>query len=246
MPSAAGALPPELDPSALPHHVAIIMDGNGRWARARGLPRSAGHRAGTENVRVTLRTAVELGIGVITLYAFSTENWTRPSVEVSFLLALMESAIDSELAELHANGMQIRHIGRTAGLAPGLVRKIRQAEELTRHNTRLIVCVAMNYGGRAEIVDAVQRLVADGLAPEAITEEALAQRLYTAGLPEPDLVIRTGGDLRLSNFLIWQASYAELYSTPVFWPDFDRAQFIEALRDYQRRQRRFGGLQDES
>jgi undecaprenyl diphosphate synthase len=234
--------PSESTLTRVPRHVAIIMDGNGRWARARGLPRLAGHRAGTENLRRILQAAVEFGIEVLTVYAFSTENWSRPAHEVNALMRLLESSLDSELDALQRNGVCVRHVGRTEGLPSRLANKIRQAEELTKGNSRLTLCVALNYGGRAEIIDAVREIVSEGLAPEEITEETLSQHLYTAGLPDPDLIIRTGGDVRLSNFLLWQASYAELYGTPVYWPDFDGEQLHAALLDYAARQRRFGGL----
>lgn len=228
----------------VPRHVAIIMDGNGRWARRRGLPRAAGHRAGTENLRRVLPAAIELGIEVLTLYAFSTENWRRPHPEVRALLALMERVIDRELDELSREGVRIRHLGRAEGVEPRLMAKIRHAEELTAHNSRLIVNIAFNYGGRAEIVDAVREIVAEGLSPEEVTEEAITRRLGTADLPDPDLVIRTGGDLRLSNFLIWQANYAEFYCTTTFWPDFDRDELYRALLAYEQRRRRFGNVED--
>jgi len=226
----------------VPTHVAIIMDGNGRWARARGLPRVAGHRAGAETLRRVLRDVIELGIKVLTVYAFSTENWRRPEREVRALLSLFGRMIDNELDELKRNGVRIRHVGRTERLSPQLVKKIRYAEQVTQENDRLILNVAFNYGGRAELVDAVRRIVAEGLAPEQIDEQTIAEHLYTAGMPDPDLIIRTGGEMRLSNFLLWQGAYAEFYVTPTFWPDFDREELLKALLDYQNRQRRFGGL----
>jgi undecaprenyl diphosphate synthase len=222
--------------------VAIIMDGNGRWAQARGLPRGAGHQAGTENLRNILPAVVEFGIPILTIYAFSTENWGRPRTEVRLLLGLIERVIDSELDELDRNGIQIRHIGRTTGLAPRLVEKISHAERRTAHNDCLILNVAFNYGGRAEIVDAVREIVAADSAPEEITEETIADHLTTSGLPDPDLIIRTGGDVRLSNFLIWQAAYSEFYVTPTYWPDFDREELHRALLAFADRERRFGML----
>lgn len=240
------AVPPPHGLLRVPRHVAIIMDGNGRWARARGLPRVAGHRAGTENLRVVLRAAKDFGIRVLTLYAFSTENWQRPTAEVRALLALMEQVIDAELAALDAEGVQIRHIGRTDGVSARLAAKMRRAQEHTAHNDTLILNIAFNYGGRAEIVDAVRRIVAEGLTPEQVTEEAIGARLTTAGLPDPDLIIRTGGDMRLSNFLIWQLSYAEFYCTPTYWPDFGREELYRALQAYQGRERRFGRVEGES
>jgi len=230
----------------IPRHVAIIMDGNGRWARARGLPRVAGHRAGTRNLRPILKAAVEFGIDILTVYAFSTENWERPETEVRHLLGLIERMIETELDNLHENGVRIRHLGRIQGIPDGLVNKIRHAEEHTRHNTRLALNVAFNYGGRAEIVDAVRAIVSAGIAPERIDEEAIQAHLTTQGLPDPDFIIRTGGDLRLSNFLIWQAAYAEIYCTPVYWPDFSRDELYRALIDYSQRERRFGRLDAQS
>jgi undecaprenyl diphosphate synthase len=226
----------------IPYHLAIIMDGNGRWARARGLPRLAGHRAGTENLRRILRACTELGIKVLTIYAFSTENWERPQSEIRGLMSLLERVIDRELAELNANGVQIRHVGRLEGISERLQRKIKQALELTAHNDRLILNVAFNYGGRAEIVDAVRHLIADGVPAEQVDETLFSRYLYTGGLPDPDLIVRTSGELRVSNFLIWQGAYAEYYATPTFWPDFDRKELLKALEQYSRRERRFGGL----
>jgi len=224
----------------VPHHVGIIMDGNGRWAQARGLPRVAGHRAGTDNIRRVLRGATELGIQVLTIYAFSTENWARPPAEVSALMRLLGEVIRRELADLHENGVCIRHSGRLEGIAPHLQREIQHAVSLTCNNNRIILNVAFNYGGRAEIVDALRHIMRDGHAPEAVTEEIVSQYLYTGGLPDVDLVIRTGGDYRLSNFLIWQAAYAEYYATPIFWPDFDENELATALQEFSRRDRRFG------
>lgn len=233
-------------PSRIPTHVAIIMDGNGRWACERGLPRLAGHRAGTENLRRVIRACVEFGIKILTIYAFSTENWGRPEAEVRGLLSILEQVIDSELEELHQQGVQLRHLGRLEGLSPQLQEKVRQAIELTKNNDRLILNVAFNYGGRDEILQAVRRLIADGVRPEEVTEELFTRYLYTAGLPDPDLIIRTSGELRVSNFLIWQAAYAEYYATPVYWPDFDKEELRKALVEYSRRQRRFGVLSPEA
>jgi undecaprenyl diphosphate synthase len=233
-------------PSRIPTHVAIIMDGNGRWARERGLPRLAGHRAGTENLRRVIRACVEFGIKILTIYAFSTENWGRPEAEVRGLLSILEQVIDSELDELHQQGVQLRHLGRLEGLSPQLQEKVRRAIELTKNNDRLILNVAFNYGGRDEILQAVRRLIADGVRPEEVTEALFTRYLYTAGLPDPDLIIRTSGELRVSNFLIWQAAYAEYYATPVYWPDFDKEELRKALVEYSRRQRRFGVLSPEA
>jgi len=222
------------------------MDGNGRWAQARGLPRVAGHRAGTENLRQVLRAAVEFGIEVLTIYAFSTENWTRPKAEVNALMSILARAIRSETEALHQNGVRIRQIGRSEGVPRGLLEQIRHAEELTQANQRLILNVAFNYGGRSEIVDAVRAIVAEGLPTEQIDEQTIQSHLSTAGQPDADLVIRTGGDQRTSNFLLWQTAYAELYFTPTYWPDFGREQLHAALTEYGQRQRRFGGLPETS
>lgn len=227
-------------PARIPRHIAIIMDGNGRWAKARGLPRTEGHRAGTENLRRILRACVKEGVEILTIYAFSTENWNRPKYEVQMLMKILEYFIDRELKELHDNGVQIRHLGEMEGVNPKLQEKIRKACEYTAGNTRLILNVAFNYGGRDEIVRAVRRIVADKVPPEQITEELISQYVYTSGLPDPDLIIRTSGELRVSNFLIWQGAYAEYYATPVYWPDFDENELHKALEEYARRRRRFG------
>ncbi len=230
----------ETELTRIPHHVGIIMDGNGRWAQARGLPRLMGHRAGTENIRRVLEGCVEFGIKILTIYAFSTENWARPAEEVEGLMRLLNETIQRELDELHRNGVQLRHCGRLEGIDPELQAQVRAAIELTKHNDRIILNVAFNYGGRAEILDAIRRLMADGVRPEELTEELFSRYLYTAGLPDPDLIIRTGGEYRLSNFLIWQAAYAEYYATPTYWPDFDKEELRKALQAYARRERRFG------
>ncbi len=224
----------------VPVHVGIIMDGNGRWAQARGLPRLAGHRAGTENLRRVLRATVEFGIRILTIYAFSTENWGRPEEEVRGLMDIMERMIDRELPELHKEGVQIRHIGRLDRVPERLKKKIREALDLTKDNDRLILNVAFNYGGRAEIVDAVRRIIQDGVPAEAVDEELISSYLYTAGLPDPDLIIRTSGEQRVSNFLIWQGAYAEYYITPTYWPDFDKDELYKALVAFNQRERRFG------
>ena len=227
-------------PERVPRHIAIIMDGNGRWALAQGKSRSAGHRAGTENLRRIIKAAVEFGVEVLTIYAFSTENWGRPRYEVRLLLRILEMVIDRELRELHDQGVQIRHIGEVTGIPPNIARKVKHACDYTRHNTRLILNVAFNYGGRDEIVHAVRKMVEDGIPADQITEETISNYLYTRGLPDPDLIIRTSGELRVSNFLIWQAAYSEYYATPTFWPDFDREALLEAIIDYSHRRRRFG------
>ncbi len=231
---------PASTPLAKPRHVAIIMDGNGRWAKQRGLPRSIGHRQGTENLRTIIKAAVEFGIEILTIYAFSTENWSRPRKEVQLLMRILEMVIDRELDELKAQGVQIRHIGELEGVEPRLQEKVRQACAATAHNTRLILNVAFNYGGRDEIVHAVQQILRDGVRPEDVNEALISSYLYTRGLPDPDLVIRTSGEYRVSNFLIWQGSYAEYYYTPVYWPDFGKEEFRLALQDYASRRRRFG------
>lgn len=224
----------------IPRHVAIIMDGNGRWAQARGLPRLAGHRAGTENIRRVLEGCVEYGVKILTIYAFSTENWQRPEDEVRGLMRILEEVIQKEVKELNEKGVCIRHLGRLDGLSPRLQRQIQKAVELTRENSRLILNVAFNYGGRAEILDAVRGLIRDGISPEDIDEELFSRYLYTAGLPDPDLIIRTAGEMRLSNFLLWQGAYAEYYSTPTYWPDFDKEELHRALLAYSQRERKFG------
>lgn len=227
-------------PTQVPYHLAIIMDGNGRWAKARGLPRLAGHRAGTENLRRILRACVRHGIKILTIYAFSTENWGRPAEEVRGLMTILEQVIERELKELHQEGVQIRHIGRAQGISPRLLKKIQQAVELTKNNDTIILNVAFNYGGRQEIIDAVRRIVRAGIEPDQIDDALFNEHLYTAGQPDPDLIIRTSGEMRVSNFLIWQGAYAELYVTPTYWPDFDDDELQKALEHYASRERRFG------
>jgi undecaprenyl diphosphate synthase len=229
---------PELE--RVPGHVAIIMDGNGRWAQARGLPRAAGHRAGTENLRRVLRAAVRAGIKILTIYAFSTENWRRPEVEVKALLSILEGVIDRELDELAAEGVQLRHVGRLARIPRSLQNKVKDAIERTKDNERLILNVAFDYGGRAELVEAIRRIIEDGVPADEVDESTVSQYLYTAGLPDPDLIIRTSGEMRVSNFLIWQGAYAEYYVTPVLWPDFDEPELFKALEEYDQRERRYG------
>jgi undecaprenyl diphosphate synthase len=228
--------------SEIPRHVAIIMDGNGRWARQRGLPRLAGHHQGTENVRRITMACVDVGVQVLTIYAFSTENWRRPPDEVNGLMGILAQAIDREAAELHRNDVRICHVGSLEDINQPLADRVRRALELTRNNRRMVLNVAFNYGGRGEIVRAVRRMLADGVSSEQVTEERLDEYLDTAGLPDPDLVIRTAGEMRLSNFLLWQAAYAEYYATPVCWPDFGRDELYAAFREYGGRVRRFGGL----
>jgi undecaprenyl diphosphate synthase len=224
----------------IPQHVAMIMDGNGRWALSRGLPRLAGHKAGTENLRRVIRSTVEFGIKYLTIYAFSTENWGRPPEEVKGLMYILEDVIDHELNELHKEGVQLRHIGRLERLAPTLQEKVLEAIDVTKNNDRLILNIAFNYGGRDEIVQAIQHMMKDGVPPEKVTDDLVSQYLYTAGVPDPDLIIRTSGELRVSNFLIWQAAYSEWYITPTYWPDFDKEEYRRALESFAHRDRRYG------
>ena len=229
-------------PIRIPRHIAIIMDGNGRWAESRGLSRLDGHRAGTENLRRVIRACVDFKIQYLTIYAFSTENWGRPKEEVDGLMMLLESVIDNELDELHAEGVQIRHVGRLESMPKSLQQKVTHAVEKTRDNQHLILNIAWNYGGRDEIVHAVQQIIREGTAADQVTEEFIGSHLFTHGSPDPDLVIRTSGEMRLSNFLIWQAAYSELYITPTFWPDFDKEELRQAILTYSQRDRRFGRL----
>jgi undecaprenyl diphosphate synthase len=228
------------DSGRLPRHVAIIMDGNGRWARQRGLPRLAGHRAGTDALKRVIEGCVEFGVPVLTIYAFSTENWKRPPHEVRGLMFLLEEVIERQLDELDGNGVSIRHVGWLDGVPPHLARAIERAVARTAHNDRLILNVAFNYGSRAEIVRAVRQIVAQGVPAEVVDEAMVEAHLETHGLPDPDLVIRTSGEMRLSNFLLWQSAYAELYCTETLWPDFDRNALRLALDSYMGRERRFG------
>jgi len=236
----------DLPPERIPSHVAIIMDGNGRWAKERGLPRIAGHRAGAEAVRRVVRAAGEFGIKVLTLYAFSTENWKRPRAEVEALMNLLRTYLRRELDELNRNNVRLQSIGRTEELPRMVQEELARAEEATKDNTGLILNLALNYGGRVEILDAVRALVKDAtegkVKVEDIDEELFGSYLYTRGLPDPDLLIRTSGEMRVSNFLLWQISYAELYFTPVYWPDFTREHLLEAILDYAKRERRFGTI----
>ena len=225
----------------LPHHVAVIMDGNGRWAARRGLRPTDGHRAGTENIRAVIEAFAERGVSCLTLFAFSTENWRRPPPEVRGLMRILSATIDREVRPLHEAGVKLRYIGRLDALDARLRRKIDQAITLTEANDRMTVCVAFNYGSRAEIVDAVRRIAADGVDPDDITERTLSSYLYTRELPDPDLVIRTGGDHRISNFLLWQAAYAEFVFSDTFWPDFSEHDVDQALAEYANRTRNFGG-----
>ncbi len=224
----------------IPYHIAIIMDGNGRWARRRGLPRLAGHRAGVENIRRVIEGCADFGVKMLTIYAFSTENWRRPEEEVQGLMRILGEVIDERTEEFHRNGIRLRHLGRLDGLNPALQEKVRRAMELTKSDDKFTLNIAFNYGGRAEIVDAARQLLAEGHDPATLTEEEFSRHLYIPDLPDPDLVIRTAGEMRLSNFLLWQAAYAEYYSAPTYWPDFDKAELRKALVAFGQRERRFG------
>jgi undecaprenyl diphosphate synthase len=231
---------------AVPRHVAIIMDGNGRWAAARGLPRGEGHRRGVEALRRTVRAAGDLGIGFLTIFSFSAENWSRPPTEIKELMTLLRRFVRHDLADLHRNGVRVRIIGERENLEPDIRRLLDEAEQLTRSNKKLVLVVAFNYGARQEIARAAQRLAyavsAGDLAVSAVTADKLASYLDAPDLPDPDVIIRTSGEQRLSNFLLWQAAYSELVFMPDYWPDFDRATLERAISEYQRRERRFGGL----
>ncbi len=232
----------QIDQHRLPVHVAVIMDGNGRWAKKRGLPRSAGHRAGVERVRTIIRMSSDTGIRFLTLYAFSTENWKRPSDEVSMLMSLLVEYLIQELPELHQKNVRIRTLGDISVLPDKVKAEISRAVDTTKDNSGLTVNMAINYGGRQEIVEAVQRALEAGIKPEDVDDAWISSALYTAGQPDPDLLIRTSGEARISNFLLFQLAYAELYFTDTLWPDFDEAAYAKALADYAGRDRRFGGL----
>jgi undecaprenyl diphosphate synthase len=235
-----------IDWNRLPRHVAIIMDGNGRWAARRGQPRIAGHRAGVEAVRASVDTGARLGLGALTLYAFSTENWKRPRYEVDALMRMLRKYLRLELDEIHRQNIRFQTIGRIGALAPNVRAEIARASEQTAANTGMVLSVALNYGGRSEIVDAssaaMRKLLDEGLSPGELTEDRIERELYTRGLPELDLLVRTSGELRISNFLLWQSAYAEIHVTETLWPDFRRLNLLEAVVDYQQRNRRFGGL----
>ena len=226
----------------LPKHIAFIMDGNGRWAEQRGLRRIEGHRAGVKNLRSTVKHLDECHVKYVTVYGFSTENWSRPKREVTSLLHLLQDAVEQECLELHKNNVRLNHLGRLEGLPPGLKQAINGAIELTENNTGMVLSFAFNYGGRLEILDAVQRIISEGIPAENINEALFDNYIYTAGLPDVDLLIRTGGEIRLSNFLIWQTVYSEYYFTPVLWPSFNEEELDKALLAYSQRRRRFGGL----
>lgn len=246
MSQAEAPLPEPREPFEVPRHVAIIMDGNGRWAAARGLPRAEGHRRGVEALRKTVRAAGEIGISYLTIFSFSSENWSRPASEIRDLMGLLRRFIRNDLAELHQNGVKVRVIGERNDLDPDIRRLLEEAEELTRNNDQLTLVVAFNYGGRQEIARAAARIateVAAGkIAPEAVTAEMVTSHLDAPDIPDPDLLIRTSGEQRLSNFLLWQSAYSELVFVPIYWPDFDRAALEEAVAVYRQRERRFGGL----
>jgi undecaprenyl diphosphate synthase len=246
MPRKPQDLVDQIDRSALPAHIAIIMDGNGRWARKRGLPRVAGHRAGISAVREVVEGSADLGISVLTLYAFSVENWKRPQTEVSTLMQLLKEYLNKELESIHKNNIRFRTIGRTDQLDASVKRELEKGIARTSTNTGMIFNVALNYGGRAEIVDAVNQIIRnskDASSNGGITEKEFSEHLYTAGLPDPDLLIRTSGELRISNFLLWQIAYAEIWVTDTLWPDFGKRHLYEAIIAFQKRERRYGGLE---
>jgi undecaprenyl diphosphate synthase len=241
---------PDIDRERVPAHVAIVMDGNGRWAQQRGLPRTDGHGAGEEALFVTVKGGVEVGLRWLTVFAFSTENWKRPAGEVLYLMNFNRGILRRHRDELHEMNVRIRFMGLRNWRVPrSVLKEIETSEELTRHNTGMTLTIAFNYGGRAEIVDAVKQIVRDHdageLRIEKISEAAIAERLYDAEMPDPDLLIRTSGEQRISNFLLWRAAYAELWFTPIFWPDFSREVLFEAIRDFQKRSRRFGAVPGE-
>ncbi|HVE11793.1 MAG TPA: isoprenyl transferase [Elusimicrobiota bacterium] len=229
-----------LDPKRIPRHVAIIMDGNGRWAKARGLPRTAGHKAGVDSIRDVVRAASDLGVEAVTLYAFSTENWLRSKAEVEFLMGLVSWGLRRETAELDKNRVRLMVSGRVEALSASVRREFERTKSRLADNDGLVLNLAFNYGARAEIVDAVNALIREGA--KSVTEEDISRHLYTAGLPDPDLLIRTSGEMRISNFLLWQIAYSEIYVTSTLWPEFRRAHLVEAIADYQKRERRFGGV----
>ncbi|MCH7809406.1 MAG: di-trans,poly-cis-decaprenylcistransferase [Chloroflexi bacterium] len=234
--------PPPRPLERVPLHVAIIMDGNGRWARQRGKPRLAGHRAGTENIRQIIERFSDYGVSYLTLYAFSTENWDRPRYEVLGLMRLLSMFLKREVGNLHENGIKLLHLGDPAPLPDGLQKQVRQAIELTKNNDRMTLSIAFNYGGRAEILEAVRAIVADGVAAERIDDALFSRYLFTNSLPDPDLIIRTAGEMRISNFLLWQGAYSELFFVDDYWPDFGVTHVDEVLTAYGRRRRRFGSL----
>ena len=253
-PGSLGPVTPEeasllekLDLTRLPRHVAVIMDGNGRWAQKRHLPRIAGHRSGTQSARTTIETSARLKIEALTLYAFSVENWRRPKTEIDFLMALLREYLRKEMPLIQKNNIRMRFLGRMDELPAGVQNDVRDAMEKTAGNQGMVLCVALNYGGRAEIVDAMNAILSErnGHGPSGkVTEEQLSRHLYTEGLPDPDLLIRTSGEMRVSNFLLWQIAYAEIFVTETLWPDFNRARLLEALLEFQKRERRYGGIRE--
>jgi undecaprenyl diphosphate synthase len=234
----------KLDLGQLPRHLAVIMDGNGRWAQRRHLPRIAGHKAGTETARTTIETCARLNIAALTLYAFSVENWRRPKTEIDFLMQLLREYLREEMPLIQKNNIRMKFLGRADELPEAVQRDTREAEKETASNTGTVLCVALNYGGRAEIVNAVNQILQEKKDTNrpCVTEEEFAEKMYTTGLPDPDLLIRTSGEMRVSNFLLWQIAYAEIYVTETLWPDFNRARLLEAFVDYQKRERRYGGI----
>jgi undecaprenyl diphosphate synthase len=240
--SEEAALAHQIDPDRLPRHVAIIMDGNGRWAGQRHLPRVEGHRAGIDAVRDVVETSARLGLQVLTLYAFSVENWKRPVAEVNTLMALLKRYLRSELSTLLKNDIRFKVIGRSDELDPDILQELRAAEQKTARNQGMLFNIALNYGGRTEIVDAARRAIESGISADALDERRFAELLYTTGQPDPDLLIRTSGEMRVSNFLLWQIAYAEIWVTETFWPDFRCKHLLEAVLAYQKRDRRFGGV----
>jgi undecaprenyl diphosphate synthase len=253
-PRALGPVTPEeaqllasLDLARLPRHVACIMDGNGRWAQRKHLPRAAGHRSGTQTARSTIETCARLKIEALSLYAFSVENWRRPKTETDFLMQLLREYLRQEMPLIQRNNIRMRFLGRSRELPAGVQNDMRDAEHQTANNTGMVLCLALNYGGRAEIVDALNAILAERAAEGnrgAVSEEELSRHLYTAGLPDPDLLIRSSGEMRISNFLLWQIAYAEIFVTETLWPDFNRARLLEAFVEFQKRERRYGGIRE--
>jgi undecaprenyl diphosphate synthase len=253
-PSALGSVTAEeseilakLDLARLPRHVAVIMDGNGRWAQRKHLPRVAGHRVGTQTARSTIETCARLKIEALTLYAFSVENWRRPKTETDFLMQLLREYLRTEMPLIQRNNIRMRFLGRSGELPAGVQQDMHNAEEKTAGNGGMVLCLALNYGGRAEMVDAANAIVAERIARGSsapITEQDVSRHLYTTGLPDPDLLIRTSGEMRVSNFLLWQIAYAEIFVTETLWPDFNRARLLESFVEFQKRERRYGGLQE--
>jgi undecaprenyl diphosphate synthase len=238
----------KLDLAQLPRHVAVIMDGNGRWAQHKHLPRVAGHRVGTQTARSTIETCARLKVKALTLYAFSVENWRRPKTETDFLMQLLREYLRTEMPLIQRNNIRMRFLGRSQELPAGVQQDMHNAEEKTAGNGGMVLCLALNYGGRAEIVDAANAMLVERSAEgstAAITEEELSRRLYTSGLPDPDLMIRTSGEMRVSNFLLWQIAYAEIFVTETLWPDFTRARLLEAFVEFQKRERRYGGIRED-